>query len=138
MGFGVDQVSNRLRRELLDRFHDRERVRRIITAVDQHHAVLGKNDRAIGIVNLFRVSKDTVFDLLEVRTELLRRQLSGKEQAESNHEIAESKLCFHTILLTSRIVQLPLTALYAASTLLGNRSLLAQLSYSGIFTSFLL
>ena len=73
MGFGVDQVSNRLRRELLDRFHDRERVRRIITAVDQHHAVLGKNDRAIGIVNLFRVSKDTVLDLLEVQTELLRR-----------------------------------------------------------------
>ena len=63
--FGVDEKANRQRGELLHRVEDRARIRRIVTAVDQHHAFLGHDDAAIGIEIIADVDVDAVFDLFE-------------------------------------------------------------------------
>ena len=70
--FGIEQEANRQRAELFNRVEDRARIRRIVPAVDQHDAFLSQDDAAIGIEISPDVDVDAVFELLEIRRQLLR------------------------------------------------------------------
>ena len=49
VGLGIDQVAYRERRKLFHGGEYRPRIRRVVAAIDQHHAFLGNDNAAIGI-----------------------------------------------------------------------------------------
>ena len=71
VGLGIDQIAHRERRKLLHGGENRPRIRRIVPAIDQHHAFLGNDDAAIGIEIGADVDVNPVRDLADVWTEIL-------------------------------------------------------------------
>ena len=71
VGLGIDQVAHRERRKLFHGGKYRPRIRRVVAAVDQHHAFLGNDDAAIGVEISPDVDVNPVGDLANIRAEIL-------------------------------------------------------------------
>src|SRR5207253_2904093 len=81
MRLGVDEETHRQRGELPHGREDGARVRRVVPAVDEHDPVLGEDDAAVGIEVLADVNVDPVFELPDLRAEVLR-EAGGEERGE--------------------------------------------------------
>ena len=67
MRFSVDQKTHRQRREFLNGVEYSARIGGIMSAVDEHHALLGEHDAAIGIEIRADVNVNAILDLANVR-----------------------------------------------------------------------
>ena len=85
--------------QFLEGRHDDVRIFRRLSRVDQYNSFLGLDDRYIGVVELCRVNVNSVFDLFELWTELLRRYLCRENQKGRNEKKAQCRSYFHNILL---------------------------------------
>ena len=94
MRLGVDQQAHRKRRELFDEGADGARIRQIVTAIDQHHAVLRHHDTAVGIEIRADVNVNSVTDLPNVLRQILGRQ--GADRRPPNMS-AKAKTSFNFI-----------------------------------------
>src|SRR6185369_16446561 len=104
---------------------------RVMPAVDQHDAVLGQHDAAIGIEVFADVHVDPVGDFPDLRLQILRRQRGGdKPQRGGDQRGREIDLHQRSYF--------PLSEAYATSMLTPSRSCPAQSAYSGILSSFLI
>ena len=72
MDFGVNEETNRQRRELLDSLHHRPGIGRIMAAVHQHHSFRRQDDSGIGISFPRGLHVNPLFDLPELRSQVLR------------------------------------------------------------------
>ncbi len=91
MGLGMNDEPDRLRCQLLDRRRHDVGILWILPRVDQHHAFLGQNNRAVGFVEHGRVNVNAVFDLFELRPEILRRRRHRQRQINARQQTTE---CF--------------------------------------------
>src|SRR5882672_7716009 len=90
MRLGVDEETARKRSELPHRLEDRACVRRVVPAVDEHDPFPGQDEAAIGSEVLAYVDVDPVFELPDLRTEVLReRQADGEERDEDRECVLE-------------------------------------------------
>src|SRR3989442_14310655 len=90
MRLGVDEEKDGQRSELPHGREDGARVRRVVSAVDEHDPVPGEDDAAVGIEVLADVDVDPVFQLPDLRAEVLRgREAGGEEQNEDRECVPE-------------------------------------------------
>ena len=96
MRLGVDKEEDRQRSDFFHRFQDHAGIRRTMTAVDQHHAVLGDHDAAIGIEVIADVHVDAFFDLFNIGWQVLRVSDASSHEIEGSDD--DRKLQLHTFL----------------------------------------
>ena len=74
VGFGINQKSNRLRCQFLHCFQHHPGVGWGRTAVNQNDTLPGQDDAGIGAASRARIDVDSLFDLFELRTQVLSPQ----------------------------------------------------------------
>jgi len=98
MRLGIDEKTDRQRSELLHRLQDRARVRRVVPAIDEHDPFPGEDDAAVGIEILADVDVDPVFQLPDLRAQILGEREAGGEERDEDRECV---LEFHSDLKLS-------------------------------------
>src|SRR5258706_14706014 len=83
---GTDEETHRQGSELLPRLQDRARVRRAVPAVDEQDPFAGEDDAAVGIEILADVDVDPVFQLPDLRAEILGECEAGGEERDEDRE----------------------------------------------------